>query len=159
MDMEKLTERYVNACNTACESISLVRDLMVETNIKEAELNAYEDLHEKAVKHMITEEEVVTLMLFGDTIRETDASLANILNQDCLDLISAIREMKANSLESKLEDVSFALYVAANKALSDYNEATTDEEESELFDIEQDLKDWNYQVALHLGRIRKRKGE
>ena len=159
MIMEKLTERYVNACNTACESISLVRDLMVNMNTASDTLNAFAEIHERTFNHMVDEYEVISIMLIGDTIREVDASLANILNQDCLDLISAIREQKGDSLESKLEDVSSALNTAARKALSDYNGANTDEDESELFDIEQDLKDWNYQVSIHLGRIRKRKGE
>jgi hypothetical protein len=59
----------------------------------------YNDLmyfHDKVIANNITEYELVTVMLIGEDLRETDASVANCLDIDCLELISLLRE--ANGL-------------------------------------------------------------
>jgi hypothetical protein len=52
--------------------------------------------HDKVIANNITEYELVTVMLIGEDLRETDASVANCLDIDCLELISLLRE--ANGL-------------------------------------------------------------
>jgi hypothetical protein len=91
-----MNEKIMQAHRSLMESISLAEDI---ARLYLEDEGLYNDLmyfHDKVIANNITEYELVTVMLIGEDLRETDASVANCLDIDCLELISLLRE--ANGL-------------------------------------------------------------
>lgn len=91
-----MNEKIMQAYRSLMESISLAEDI---ARLYLEDEGLYNDLmcfHDKVIANNITEYELVTVMLIGEELREADASVANCLDIDCLELIGLLRE--ANGL-------------------------------------------------------------
>lgn len=91
-----MNEKIMQAYRNLMESISLAEDIARHDLEDESFYNDLMYFHDKVIANNITEYELVTVMLIGEDLREADASVANCLDIDCLELISLLRE--ANGL-------------------------------------------------------------
>ena len=93
-----MNENMTTAYNALIESVSIAEDT-VRHYMNAFDL--YNDLmrmHDKLLAYCITEQELVTLMLLSDQLRDIDAFIPNCINMECLELIRFMRLQKEGNV-------------------------------------------------------------
>jgi hypothetical protein len=89
-----MNEKIMQAYRSLMESLSLAEDIARLYLENDGLYNNLMYFHDKVIANNITEYQLVTVMLIGEDLRETDASVVNCLDIDCLELIGLLREAK-----------------------------------------------------------------
>jgi len=128
-----------SACDTLVDSI-----LRIEaTSINDKFRNSICVIREKVEKYVVTEQELVTLMLLGEDIRTEDAWLATDLDMWCLEVIHHLR-YKSKEQTNLLSEAKGSLNSALRSVSIAYELTDDDKLEELLFDAEQDIKNCRY---------------